>query len=492
MKRIAGYIRVSRVRTDDAISPENQKEKILEHARRKNVPDELIDFYIDLDYSGKNVERPEFQRMMANLDKYSHVIVYKLSRFSRSTSDFHTSIEMLEKANVDLVSHSEDIDTSTPVGRLVRNVLVDFAQFEREIIAEQVKDNMHVNASKGNWNGGSVPYGLDWVDKSFMANDKMENVRYIFETISTGSGANVVRNYFFSRGIKSPTGKQKWSKNTILNIARNPVYCGQLRYGGKVHEGNHKEYIDRELFDNVQTVLGYRSEAAPRTIGSEHLLSSLIKCSSCGKPLHIRYNGKSHNPVRRYVCPGRNDYTDSKCFCPILDADSLENAVSLQVLNLADDQTAFDNMMNDYKSLAEAKKPEYEPQIKRFKKELDRIGKEMFELVKALRKGLITEEQFAPQNKELLDEEKSIREELEKLEYYDNLVDSQADNVVTAKLILKNLKTIWEHATPQEKRRFIDPLIKQIIVRENGVEVDYYFFKLPIEYKQRTKTTMEF
>ena len=490
-KRAAGYIRVSRLKSDDAVSPENQKEKILQWAQLMDI--EEVDFYIDLDYSGKNTERPEFKKMMKNLDRYSHVVVYKLSRFSRSTVDFHANIVILENAGVGLVSVSENIDTSTPVGRLIRNVLVDFSQFEREVIAEQVKDNMYKNAGNGNWNGGNAPYGFNWSkkDKQLVANEKMENIRHIFETVAAGYGANTVRNYFYERGIKSPTGQPKWSKNSILGIVRNPVYIGKLFYGGEVHEGKHQGCIDEGLFEKANKMLAVRSENAPRTIGSQHLLSGLIKCE-CGRNLNIRYNGRSHNLVRRYVCPARNDYTGTRCESLIVDADSIEAAVVVELLRLADSPEGVDKSVQEYIAATQEDMPDLVSQKKLLQKQLNQLKAEEQAMFRLFRKKKITEIQLEEQNADLLTERKGLQKQVESIETQEASLQTVSQGAADTKEILRLFKTTWGSAYVQEKKEILRNVLKKIEVKDDGVLLDCEYFPVFIKCKEKTKTTLCF
>jgi len=494
-KRAAGYIRVSRLRSDDATSPDNQKEKILQWAQFADIDE--VDFFIDLDYSGKDTERPEFQRMMKSLDKYSHVIVYKLSRFSRSTADFHSSIIKLEEKGIDLVSVSERVDTSTPVGRLIRNVLVDFAQFEREVIAEQVKDNMHKNADNGNWNGGFVPYGFDWdkQDKRLVVNDKMKHVRYIFETIAAGYGANTIRNHFYEQGIKSPMGRARWAKNTILGIVRNPAYVGKLYYGGQVRGGKQGQHVDPELFDQANKMAAAHGERAPRTRGSQHLLSSLIRCPYCGRRLNVRYNGKSHNPVRRYVCPGRNDYAaGQRCDCPIVDAVSIEAAVAEKILDIAYRPESLNEMLDKYKTalISESDVARTGERKKELLKQLKEIQVSMDRMFRLLRDGRITEEQLGNQNAGLLAEEEIVRKELEKFDDMELRHINIDQELEVARKMFAGLKDVWKTLTPEEKREAISVAIEKVDMTEDGILLDCGYFAIPVQYKDRTKTTLIF
>ncbi|HHW06653.1 MAG TPA: recombinase family protein [Clostridia bacterium] len=491
-KRMAGYIRVSRIRNDEAISPENQKEKILLQAKLLGIPEDRIDFYIDLDYSGKDTNRPEFQRMMSSLHLYSSIIVYKLSRFSRSTVDFHQNITRLEKANVNLISVTENIDTSTPVGRLIRNIIVDFAQFEREVISEQVSDNMHLNASQGNWNGGTVPYGYKAVDKKLVVDPvTSEVVKKIFEMFAEGYGANVIRNELFRLGIKSPSDNTFWHKNTILNIIKNPVYIGKLQYGGKVYDAEHEGFIPIELWETCQKILKRRSETASRSVSSEHLLSGLIKCPKCGRNLNIRYNGRSDNAVRRYVCPGRNDSV-IPCDCIIIDADSIEKSIVEKLHQLAKIPETIFQSRKAANSLMLVDNNALQEQEKQLKKELAKVRQSMKEMFFLYNDKKITIDQLEMMNTEYLEREKAIKKQLEEVEQI--LADQQAAHTNIARLerMILEFPVNWAHADRQEGRNLINSLIKEIRISDSGIVLDLYYSTVEIKVREIHRSVMKF
>lgn len=469
-KKAAGYIRVSHYRNDEGISPENQKEKIALQAKMLDA--NLLDIYMDLDVSGKSTDRPEFQRLMKRLDLYDYIIVYKLSRFSRSVHDFHLSMQQLDKHGVTLVSVSENIDTSTPVGRLIRNVLIDFAQFEREVIAEQIRDNLVVNAKRGRWNGGKPPYGYEFKDKQLIPlPTEVDIVKYIFQRFKEGAGANVVRNELFDMGITPPNKQKFWRKNTILEIIRNPVYIGQLRYAGKVYTGQHEAIIDENTWKIAQLKLNERSARAARELGSKHLLSGLIRCSICGKKLNVRYNGKRR--VRRYHCPTRNDGVES-CKCPILDADSLENAIVEKVFQLINNPEELKGLLES-KIASDFNEPQQDI-IKKLQMELEQTRNAMKDMFRLYSQKKITEEQLEMMNNEYLKEEVEIKNRLEKFKIQQ--MQNEAIRLNTEQLLKEalNFRDNWHHASEEEKRELLRQFICELLVVKTGVKIKFLGF----------------
>jgi site-specific DNA recombinase len=485
-KKAAGYIRVSRYRNDEGISPENQKQKI--ELQAKMLDAKLIDVYTDLDISGKSTNRPEFQQLMKQLDKYDYIIVYKLSRFSRSVHDFHTAMQKLDKYSVTLVSVSENIDTSTPVGRLIRNVLVDFSQFEREIIAEQIRDNLIVNAKQGRWNGGRPPYGYEFKDKQlFPLLAEVNIVQYIFKRFAEGYGANIVRNELYRMGVTPPNGQKYWRKNTIIELVRNPVYIGQLRYAGQVYNGQHEAIIDESLWRSAQEKLQERSDKAPRELSSKHLLSGLIVCSKCGKKLHVRYNGRPNNKVRRYFCGNRNDGVES-CKCPILDADSLDKAVTELIFDLVGNADGLKSLI--------MKNAAWDIQdthtTTNLEKELIQVRKAMKDMFALYSKGKITEEQLEMMNTEYLRQESDLKERLQQSQMQDIKAQQFRLNLELIIKEAKNFKLSWQYATIIEKRNLLKQFIKNLTVTDTSLIVSYQGLGNQILVPQRVNATTMF
>jgi len=195
MQKAVGYIRES-THDGDEMSPAVQKEKIELQARLKGLA--LIRFYEDLGISGSTDQRPDFQAMMKPevLKEIDFILVYRLDRFSRSVTDFHNYLSLLDKHNVELISISENLDTSSVAGRLLRNILIAFAQYEREVIAERVTDGMYKHAQQGFWNGGKVPFGYDAVKQEeetiLQPNKDAHKVFDMFKMAAAGNGGTII------------------------------------------------------------------------------------------------------------------------------------------------------------------------------------------------------------------------------------------------------------------------------------------------------------
>ena len=475
--KAAGYIRVSRFKNDEQVSPENQEQKIKMQANIIDAED--VEIYQDLDYSGGTDERPEFLRLMNNVAKGKHdcIIVYKLSRFSRSVLDFHKYMNKLDEHNVRLISVSENIDTSTPVGRLIRNIIIDFAQFERETIAETVRDNMHAHARSGGWNGGNVPFGYKLVDKQLLLDEKGSKIVHdIFNWAADGLGTTTIRNKLYSLNIKSPSGKPHWQKSSLAWIIRNPIYLGKFQYGGKVHDAKHEPIIDELVFKKANKQIEQRGKVASRTHSSTHLLSGLIKCPYCGRNLHARYNGRIENKrIRRYVCPSRNDGV-VKCQCPIIDADSIEQAVTVSILELTDNDVI--GKVEEELLAKNDHSDDNEKLLIELKKKLDEVKQAMKEMFSLYKDKLITKEQLAMMNEEYLGQEKELRREMEDAEIYSISRKIEEEQSIVFRNWVSNMKDKWNNSSLEERKDVLSNIVNKILITENGINIELTYFPI--------------
>jgi len=280
--KCAVYTRVS---TDNQAeiefnSCESQTEKIKSFINsQENM--KISSVYSDPGFTGAHLDRPALRKMLQNIkqNNIDMVIVYKMDRLTRSPKDFYHLIELFEEYNVVFISVTERFDTSTPSGRLLRNIMLTFAQFERELVSERVKDKMLQRATKGMWNGGGVPFGYKRENKKLViVENEAKIVKNIYETyISTGSLVNVY-NKLIKSGIKNKNG-QNFTKTALSYILRNINYTGKRKYAGKVYNGIHSAIISDELFNQVQALHSKRLPPTPHN--KKHLLTGILKCEEC-------------------------------------------------------------------------------------------------------------------------------------------------------------------------------------------------------------------
>ena len=223
--------------------------------------------YDDGGYSGGSMERPALQALLADIEKgqVDVVVVYKVDRLTRSLTDFAKIVERFDKRGVSFVSVTQSFNTTTSMGRLTLNVLLSFAQFEREVASERIRDKIGASRRKGMWMGGSVPVGYDVKERKLVPNpEEVAQVRHIFERYTKLKSINELRLELKAQGVKSVAktsmngikrGGQHFSRGALTHLLRNRVYVGEVPFKGAIYAGEHEGIVERALFDKAQAIL---------------------------------------------------------------------------------------------------------------------------------------------------------------------------------------------------------------------------------------------
>ena len=223
--------------------------------------------YDDPAYSGGNLDRPALKKLLADIEagKIDVVVVYKIDRLTRSLADFAKLVEAFDARSISFVAVTQQFNTTTSMGRLTLNVLLSFAQFERELSSERVRDKIAASRRKGKWTGGTVPLGYDARDKKLVVNKtEAETVRTIFRLyIELKSFGRLVVE-LDRRGIVTKRRDTKIAKynggipftyGPLAYLLKNRVYVGEVHHGGKWFEGEQTAILDRQIFEQVQALL---------------------------------------------------------------------------------------------------------------------------------------------------------------------------------------------------------------------------------------------
>ena len=246
--------------------------------------------YDDGGCSGGNMNRPSMQKLLADVDagKINVVVVYKVDRLTRSLLDFSRIVDRLDEKRASFVSVTQSFNTSTSMGRLTLNVLLSFAQFEREVTAERIRDKIAASKKKGMWMGGLVPLGYDAVDKKLVINqDEAETVRWLFQTYSDLGNVRCLKRAADAKGLKSksrtarngePVAGSPFSRGQLYHVLKNPVYIGKVRHKDEVFKGLHRAIIERSLWEAVQQKLDGNAgnRMSDRNVSSDSWLNGLL------------------------------------------------------------------------------------------------------------------------------------------------------------------------------------------------------------------------
>ena len=309
-------------------------------SQRANGWQALPESYDDGGWSGGNINRPALQRMIADIRAglIDIVVVYKIDRLSRNLTDFAELQTKFDKYGVSFVSVTQEINTSTSSGRMMLNVLMAFAQFEREVIAERIRDKLSASKKKGKYVGGLLPLGYrgNSVDmKMVIEPEEAKIVRLIYDEYLRTSSPKAVQRLLVGKGIRgrewvSKKGVRHGGRPLSLAIVRailqNPIYIGKLRDHGKVYDGEHEGIIPVKLWERVQATFKANSESCRQRSGRDlKPFAGLIYCGHCNAPMFVgtvtKPNGRRY---RYYICHVDEKRAHRECPLHRVPAETLE------------------------------------------------------------------------------------------------------------------------------------------------------------------------
>ena len=262
----------------------------------------LPDHYDDGGFSGGNLKRPALKQLLSDVEKgkVDMIVVYKIDRLTRSLLDFAQLVQTFEKHHCSFVSVTQHFNTCDSMGKLTLNILLSFAQFERELGAERVRDKTAASRKKGLWTGGSVPLGYVLKDKKLIIDpEEAKIIRFVFEDyVRTRSELHTTQNVI-ARGYKPKErklkdgrfrNKEEFNHAMVNKILNNPLYLGKMPYKGELYEGQHEAIISQELWDRTKNLKNENTGNAFRPSRSvkNSLLKGLLECECCGTMIPTR------------------------------------------------------------------------------------------------------------------------------------------------------------------------------------------------------------
>jgi site-specific DNA recombinase len=295
------------------------------------------DRYDDGGVSGATLERPALKRLLGDIEagRVDVVVVYKIDRLSRALMDFAKLVEVFDRNDVTFVSITQSFNTTTSMGGLTLNILLSFAQFEREVIGERIRDKFAASRKKGMWMGGFVPLGYDVRDRKLVINKaEAATVRMIFQRFTKIGSATALMFALRAEGITGKQGKLV-DKGYLYKLLNNRVYVGEAVHKGSAYPGEHQAIIDRALWDRVHAILreSPRKRAANSRSQTPALLKGLI-FGPTGRSLTPAYTRKGGKLYRYYVSTDVLKRDGEACTVRRVPAAELEAAVVDQLRGL--------------------------------------------------------------------------------------------------------------------------------------------------------------
>jgi DNA invertase Pin-like site-specific DNA recombinase len=338
----------TRVSTSEGLEQEftsldNQRESAESYIQSQKSEGWMIfpERYDDGGYTGANTERPALQKLLTAIKEgnINCVIVYKVDRLSRSLLDFSQLLEFFEQNSVTFVSVTQAFNTNTSMGRLTLNILLSFAQFEREIISERTRDKMGAAKKKGKWIGGrpALGYDLDKVNHKLVVNqDEAKIVREIFDLylekrslLSVAMALNEknykTKSYTAAKGNKF--GGIKFKSTGVQLIVKNALYTGRVSYRGQLYPGEHERIVSDEIFKEAQEIIANnrRERKIAGTTKNIGLLNNILRCKACDSTMYCVYSMKGKNKYNYYLCMNAQKRGYKNCPTCLVAAQVMEN-----------------------------------------------------------------------------------------------------------------------------------------------------------------------
>lgn len=450
--KAALYVRVSTdAQYEEGYSVEAQQERLASYAKAIGIDN--YEFYIDGGFSGSNLDRPEIKRLIqgAKDGKFTHVIVYKLDRISRSQRDTLYLIEEIFLVhNIAFISINESFDTSTPFGRAVIGILSVFAQLERENIFERTRMGMQKRVESGLWmGGGRVPYGYDYDSEKgiLVPNKDAENVRKIYDLYLQGYSLQRISDIL---GLKY--------ERLAYQILTRKSNAGYIVYNGVEYKGQHEAIISEEIYDKAMMM--YKERSARKFVSTTtHLFTGLVYCGKCGAKMRYQNWGKtgykfvcySQQKSKKYLIKDP-DCDNQRPWCDDIE-EVVINALFSFSTNIKDEDdiapatNVADSFHRQYNDTA--------IKLKRLYNLYAESGDEL--LLETIKENKAQLDNLLEKIK--LEDEKAM---------YTNSIRMTKEN-------LRNISELWDYMSINDKQNTVRSVIDKIIITDNKVDVRFKF-----------------
>lgn len=482
-KKAALYCRVSTYdqTKGDFTSNESQEEQLRHYCEFKKW--DIYEIYIDDGKSAATIQRPAFQHLIsAAKDRQFDVLLStKLDRISRNNRDWYKLIEDFESYGVEIAVLDPQLDTTTAIGRMVRDILIAFAQFERELTKERTYEKMHTTAKRGMWTGGIPPIGYSLNEKVLVPIDEYKHIiKMIFTDTKDGIKPSIIARLLNNEGIRTSThitktgkvfGGRRFNTNTISKILINPVYAGKTIFNNEIFDGLHEKIISYKLWKECEKIRKPLKKPRKGT-GKLMLLTGLLECGCCGATLTTAYTKKQNKIYFYYQCTSVQKFGREACVQKNINASSIESLVKDICFNLAQDSKYIEASLTTIQ-----KKQQTEVQIN--KKELtsldgkiNALKQQIDNIVEAIKSGgpksvinrIKTElEELENQNIQL--KEKRVKLKLIKNGLQQSLID--LDQVAE---YFKAYNKKFDKLERDSKRKIINILIENIVIKAHHKE----------------------
>ena len=312
--------------------------------------------YDDGGFSGGSLKRPALQQLLNDVEAglIDMIVVYKIDRLTRSLVDFSKLIEVLDKHKCSFVSVTQNFNTYDSMGRLTLNVLLSFAQFEREVITERIRDKVSASKKKGMWMGGILPLGYDSYNKKLVINeDEAQIVRLAFEKYLVLRSEIAVAEWLNENGYTTMNkgNNSKFTHMRISKMLKNVLYVGKIPHKENIYDGQHKAIISQEIFDEVQNIKSKNriGRLAPSRFIEHSLLKGFIYCDCCQSAMVSTKSNKKNKVYEYYTSVRAVKEGFKNCHVGSIPAGEMDNFILQQMEVLIKSPKIIAGLINEAK-----------------------------------------------------------------------------------------------------------------------------------------------
>ncbi len=438
--------------------------------------------YNDPGFSGGNMDRPALKRLLmdAKQAKFHVVVCYKYDRLSRNTKDFLHILDIFDKHGAAFVSGTQPIDTTSSVGRLMRSILMDFAQFERELISERTKDKRAAMAKKGKWPGGYPVLGYDYnpETKSLDVNSKeAKTVREMFETYLQTKSLSAAAKILNAKGCRlkewvtkggNKKGGRRFIKTNLSYLLRNPIYTGTVRHGDQLYDGEHDAILDEDIFNRVQRQLAKNGEKnkSPNQDKHNFLLRGLVRCACCRSQMSPNFAYSKGKKYFYYKCVSVNKMDKDACKVGSVSARELEKLVVERLGFLGRSEMVVKQIVERAQRSSIDKLGPKKQEKSLLAAELGKTDGEARNLVSVLAEKGVASEKYRFIMDRLGELEEKAKELKAKIERTDQEIQDLEQRQINADVIRHNLLTfskVFNRLSPIKQRELTALLVQEVV-----------------------------
>jgi site-specific DNA recombinase len=452
----------------------------------------LAERYDDGGFTGANMERPALQRLLDDIRAglVNCVVVYKVDRLTRSLLDFAKIVEVLDNHGVSFVSVTQQFNTTSSLGRLTLHILLSFAQFEREMIAERTRDKMSAARRKGKWVGGIPVLGYDVSPKggSLIVNEEeAERVRAIFDMyLEYGSLMPVIQEldrrgwglkaWTTRRGTQAGGGP--FSKTRLYNLLTNAVYLGKVNHRGQLYDGEQPQIVGTETWQRVQEKLKSNGRIGGHEIRNKYgaILKGILRCGSCDAGMIHTYTKKTaHKLYRYYVCITAHQRGWNKCPTRSVSAPAIEEAVVEQIRGIGANPAIVEAVATELEQEQLAQRADLEQERHVAERELRRINEEIGAVISSAAAKGPSMKLATDRLADLQDRASALEGRISKIrKELMAKIEEGVDRAHTSQL-LRDFDHLWQQMTPREQEKLVKSLVDHVTYDGTTEEVRVAF-----------------